>query len=156
MDSSTLHFLGTGNAFNADGRGSQSFVVRPVGRGPFLVDVGPTVVAAVERFGVDTSGLDRVFVTHLHGDHVAGWPFLLLRLAFIDRRDRPLEVVGPTGTKGCLEALMHHCYDDLADKLGFELSYRELPIARATDLVAGKTRFDVLPMDHHPTSVAYR
>ena len=34
MDGPGLHFLGTGNAFNADGRGSQSFVVRPVGRGP--------------------------------------------------------------------------------------------------------------------------
>jgi ribonuclease BN (tRNA processing enzyme) len=118
--------------------------------------VGPTALAAVERFGVDTSPLERLFVTHLHGDHVAGWPFLLLRLAFVDRRERPLEVVGPAGVRECLDGLMRHCYDDLAGELGFEVRYRELPVCRSEGLVAGGTAFDVWPMEHHPTSLGYR
>ena len=76
-----IHFLGTGNAFNADGRATTAFLVQPAAAAPFLIDCGPNLMSSLIRFGLDFRGLDRLFLTHFHGDHVAGWPFLLLHLA---------------------------------------------------------------------------
>lgn len=158
MATSQLQFLGTGTAFHTDGRGSQCILVRPASASPYLVDLGPTAMAAVMRYGVATDALERVFITHLHGDHLAGWPFLLLHLNFIDRRTHPLEVHGPPGLRECLGGLMALCYPDVIEdpKLAFEVRYHELPVAEAEGLTAGDTTFDVRPMDHHPTSIAYR
>ena len=159
MDRPHLRFLGTGTAFHADGRGSQCFLVEADPPAPFfLVDRGPTAMAAVMRMGVELDRLDRLFITHLHGDHVAGWPFLLLHLNFIERRSRPLDVHGPQGVRGCLEGLMLLCYRDIVDgtKLGFEIRYHELPVTTRSGLDGGGLAFDVLPMDHHPSSIGYR
>jgi len=158
MESPHIQFLGTGTAFHNDGRGAQSLLFQPSRQAPFLVDLGPTAMAAAGRFGVETSGLDRLFVTHLHGDHTAGWPFLLLRMALVDRRTRPFEIHGPAGVRECLEGLMRHCYGDVVDgnKIQFEILYRELAVGEAAGLEAGDLRFDVVPMEHHPSSLAYR
>lgn len=153
-----IQFLGTGNAFNTDGRRSQAILVERSGGGPFLVDVGPTTTAAMEELDVDADTLDRVFITHLHGDHTAGWPFLLLTLVYTKKRTRPLDVYGPEGTRRTLETLATTCYGDVfgGDRKTFEIRYHEIPVAEAVDCRAGKDlRFDVLPMDHHPSSIAY-
>lgn len=158
MATSQLQFLGTGTAFHTDGRGSQCILVHPASASPYLVDLGPTAMAAMMRYGVVTDTVERVFITHLHGDHFAGWPFLLLHMNFIDRRRRPLEVYGPPGVRECLGGLMALCYPDIIEdpKLGFELRYNEVPVEDVQGLTAGDTRFDVVPMDHHPSSIAYR
>lgn len=158
MNRPHLQFLGTGTAFHEDGRGSQCLLVRPPSGPCYLVDLGPTALAAAARFGVATDRLDRLFVTHLHGDHVAGWPFLLLHLRFIDRRSRPFEVYGPEGVRECLERLLRSCYAELAQPsaLGFEVRYHELPVADRQGARAGDSCFDTVPMDHHPSSIGYR
>jgi ribonuclease BN (tRNA processing enzyme) len=150
MVASQLHFLGTGTAFHTDGRSSQCLLARPASSPPFLVDLGPTAMAAMMRWQVATDELERLFVTHLHGDHVAGWPFLLLHLEFLDRRTRPFEVYGPRGVRACLEGLMSLCYPDVLEGpgLGFEVRYHEVAVASASGLKVGETSFDVEPMDH--------
>ncbi len=159
MDRPQLQFLGTGTAFHTDGRGSQCILVQPPPPAPpFLVDLGPTAMAAVMRMGIHLDRLDRLFITHLHGDHVAGWPFLLLHLNFIERRSRALDVHGPQGVRECLEGLMRLCYRDIVEGtgLGFEIRYHELAVTTGSGLEAGAASFDVLPMDHHPSSIGYR
>lgn len=159
MESLRVVFLGSGNAFNSDGRGSPSVWVAPPGGSPFLLDLGPTAVCAMERFRLAPGAVGAVFFTHLHGDHVAGWPFLLLHDRFIARRTAPLRVVGPSGTRAQLEALVLGTYPDIVggDRLGFPVEIREVPIRRAEGLEGPEgLRFDVLPLDHHETSVGYR
>ena len=70
----------------------------------YLVDFGPGVVrraaAAYQKgitaFGDRVSGLRTVFLTHLHADHTAGYPDLILT-TWIMGRKWPLEVYGPKG-----------------------------------------------------------
>lgn len=152
-------FLGTGTAFHSDGRGSQAILVEDGSVGSFLVDVGPTAMSALTRHGVDYARIDRLFVTHLHGDHIAGWPFLVLNLALEKRRSRPFEVWGPVGVEECLEGLVRLCFGEIVPegKRGFEVRYHELAIRERSGIDAGGgLGFDVLPMHHHPTSLAYR
>lgn len=154
-----LVFLGTGNAFNTDGRHSPALWVEPRERSPFLVDIGPTTLAAIERSRLQPSAIDRVFLTHLHGDHTAGWPFLALHATFVDRRKRPIEVVGPIGTKEQLARLAAGSYPELLDpsKAPFEVRVRELPVARAQGVqLEADLRFDVIPLEHHASSIGYR
>lgn len=157
MDGSEIQFLGTGTAYNQDGRGCQSILIRPSAAGEFLVDVGPTALAAIEGQRVSTERLDRLFVTHLHGDHVGGWPFLVLRMALMEPRSRPFEVIGPEGCREALEGLLRHtAYDDLVSGK-FEIAYRELAVEPANDLaIDDGLSVDVFPMEHHPSSIAYR
>ena len=157
MTQGSITFLGTGTAFHTGGRGSQSLFVRPPEGSPFLVDVAPTSIAAAQRHGADLAAIDRLFLTHLHGDHVAGWPFLFLHFLFVHARTRPFDVYGPVGSRRTLEGLVELCYAELADRARFALRYHELPVVEAADVEAGDAvRLDTLPMRHHPSSIGLR
>ena len=55
--------------------------------GACLIDCGATAMVAMRRFGVDPGDVDTIFLSHLHGDHFAGLPFLLLEAHFVSHRD---------------------------------------------------------------------
>ena len=92
-----VRFLGTGDAFGSGGRFQTCIYVEAAG-GRFLVDCGASSLVAMRRFGVDPLDVDTVLLTHLHGDHFAGVPFLILDAQF-KRRTRPLTVAGPPGVE---------------------------------------------------------
>jgi len=46
----------------------------------------------------------KIFISHMHGDHVLGLPGLLQTMALLDR-ERKLEVYGPSGIKRFIEAI---------------------------------------------------
>ena len=155
----TLQFLGTGNAFSSDGRLQQALWVQTDSRSAFLVDAGATVLTAMQRYGVRAADLEAVYLTHLHGDHIAGWPFLMLQYLFVTQLPKTLEVCGPTGTERCLNSLLDLCYGELREEHPdrLPLSFRELPVAPRRSIDGhGGVRFDVEPVDHHPTSIGYR
>jgi ribonuclease BN (tRNA processing enzyme) len=91
-----VRFLGSGDAFGSGGRFQACLAVR-AGPDLVLVDCGASSLVAMRRFGVDPSAVDGVVLSHLHGDHFGGLPFLVLAGQF-SRRSRPLVVAGPTGT----------------------------------------------------------
>lgn len=156
MSGSRVHFIGTGNAFNHDGRGNQSIWIDPGGAEPFLVDVGPTTASGMELQTLNPARLSALFITHLHGDHTAGWPFLLLRLTLLEARSAPLDVVGPPGTQAHLEDLARLCYGELLSDPPFPIRFRELPVEAADGIEWAGRLLDTLPMQHHPTSIGYR
>jgi ribonuclease BN (tRNA processing enzyme) len=61
-----------------------------------LVDCGATSLVGLKRLGLDPLSIDAVVVSHLHGDHFGGLPFLVLDQQFA-RRERDLVVAGPPG-----------------------------------------------------------
>src|SRR3974390_307635 len=91
-----FRFIGSGDAFGSGGRFNTCFLVS--GPGCLLVIVcGAPSLVALKRAAVDPASIDAVVVSHLHGDHFGGLPFLLLDGQF-SRRTRPLTVAGPPGT----------------------------------------------------------
>jgi ribonuclease BN (tRNA processing enzyme) len=109
------------------------------------------------RFDVDWRRIDRLFVTHLHGDHIAGWPFLLLNMVVQDRRTRPFDVYGPVGTKAALEGLVDICFRDAIERQSFDVRYNELPLVKQEGTPGRQgMQFDLLPMEHHASSLGYR
>lgn len=105
MENVQLQFLGSGDAFGSGGR-LQSCLLVNAGELCFLVDCGATAVIAMRRYGVDPNGVRTVVLTHLHGDHFAGIPFLVLDAQLVSRRTGPLTVAGPKGTAQRVTDLM--------------------------------------------------
>ena len=101
----TVTFAGSGDAFGSGGRYQACIHVRAPGAGPVLLDCGATSLAALKRLGLDPGEIAAVFLSHLHGDHFGGLPFLILDGQF-SRRTEPLAIVGPPGTAGRLTEAM--------------------------------------------------
>jgi ribonuclease BN (tRNA processing enzyme) len=97
VESIQILFLGTGDAFGSGGR-LQSCIHVETQESRFLVDCGASALIGMKRFGVDPSLVDLILLSHLHGDHFAGIPFLILDGQF-SRRTRPLQIVGPPGVE---------------------------------------------------------
>lgn len=93
-----LTFAGSGDAFGSGGRFQACFHLRPSGTAPVLLDCGATSLVALRQQGLDPHALSAVFVSHLHGDHFGGLPFLIIDRQFSPRKD-PLVVAGPPGTR---------------------------------------------------------
>jgi ribonuclease BN (tRNA processing enzyme) len=53
----------------------------------------------MKRWGIAPTLVDSILVTHLHGDHFGGIPFLLLEAQLVSKRTRPLSVAGPPGLR---------------------------------------------------------
>lgn len=70
-----------------------------------LVDCGATSLVALKAQGLDPKAVDAVVVTHLHGDHFGGLPFLILDGQF-SGRSAPLHVAGPPGIRARLAETM--------------------------------------------------
>lgn len=100
-----LRVLGCGDAFGSGGRFNTCFHVEATDT-RFLIDCGASSLVAMRRFGVDPNGIETVFLTHLHGDHFGGLPFLILDAQLISRRTSPLTIAGPPGLRERLPALM--------------------------------------------------
>lgn len=113
--------LGTGTP-NADPDRSGPSVAIVVNEIPYIIDFGPGVVrraAAAYRAGVeglDVRKLKRAFVTHLHSDHTAGYPDLLLT-PWVEGRDEPLEVYGPVGIRDMTEHILAAYRQDIHMRL---------------------------------------
>jgi ribonuclease BN (tRNA processing enzyme) len=90
-----VRFLGSGDAFGSGGR-LQTCILLESGGFHCLVDCGASSLIALKRAAVDPSDIETILVTHLHGDHFGGIPFLILDGQF-SRRSRRLLMVGPPG-----------------------------------------------------------
>ena len=90
-----LRFVGCGDALGSGGRFNTCFHVTG-DRVNFLIDCGASSLPALKRLGIARGAIDLVLITHFHGDHFAGLPFLLLDAQFT-RRSRPLVIAGPQG-----------------------------------------------------------
>src|SRR5262245_55139640 len=107
----TLTCLGTSDAFGSVGRHCAGYLV-DTAAGRLLVDAGPSVLTALKSLGETTDTIDGIVLSHLHGDHFGGVPFLLLGYAYDLPRQRPLVIVGPPGTEPRVFELFRALYAD--------------------------------------------
>lgn len=113
-----LVLLGTGTPQpDPDRSGSATAIV--VNGKAYLVDFGPGVVrrAAAAKLDkgvaeLDPASITTVFVTHLHSDHTAGYPDLILT-PWTMGRNRPLDVYGPTGLKKMTDLILAAYSEDI-------------------------------------------
>ena len=162
--------LGTGNPGpDPDRSGPATAIV--VNGTAYLVDFGPGVVrrasAAFLKKGIEAlepTKLRVVFVTHLHSDHTAGYPDLILTPWTVGRRV-PLEVYGPTGLKAMTANILEAYRVDFETRTNPDGNQRAFPEGRAVnahEITAGVVYRDsnvtvtAFPTKHAMESYGYR
>jgi ribonuclease BN (tRNA processing enzyme) len=139
-----LLFVGAGDAFGSGGQLQTCFCLS--GRGSrVLIDCGATALVGLKRANIDPNEVEAVIVTHLHGDHFGGIPFLVLDGQF-RHRERDLLVAGPSGTAERLRAAMEMLFPGSPGiERRFRLEVVELRPGEATDVgPATSTAFEVV------------
>lgn len=116
-----LLFLGSGNAFGAEGRAFSSFLLND----RYLFDCGPTLLQQLQKANVPANQIDVVFISHFHADHFFGLPFLFLHGRY-GGRTTDITIVGPPGIQRWTEGLIAHGYPNLLKEAPFGLRYVEV------------------------------
>src|SRR4051794_17233853 len=73
----TVRFVGSGDSFGSGGR-FQTCILLDGARSRVAVDFGTSSLIALAQQGIEPNSIDAVLLTHLHGDHCGGVPFLLI------------------------------------------------------------------------------
>ncbi len=100
-----INFLGTGDAFGHGAR-LQPCILVEAKDCAFLMDCGATAMVSMNRSGVNPNAIDLILISHLHGDHFGGIPFYILDAQLHSKRQTPLVVAGPPGTRRRLNAAL--------------------------------------------------
>jgi ribonuclease BN (tRNA processing enzyme) len=151
-----LRFVGCGDAFGSGGRGNTCFHVTG-SKVNFLIDCGASALPAMKRLDIVRDDIELILITHFHGDHFAGLPFLLLDAQF-SRRSRPLVIAGPAGLENRLTQAMEALFENSSrTKRKFELTMIELgPEETRTFGAVRVTPFSVVHGESGGPFLAYR
>ena len=93
-------FLGTSGSVPTLKRSLPSVVVQ-CPREQWMFDCGEDIQRQMMQAKVSFHKKMKVFITHLHGDHVLGLPGVLQTMALMDRKE-PVQIYGPVGIKDFL------------------------------------------------------
>ena len=102
----SLTTLGTASARPVANKYPSAHVLKIHGR-LFLIDCGEGAQLQLSRYGFSHVKIDRIFISHLHGDHLFGFFGLVSTMALMGRT-APLYVYAPTGFAGILAFFMEH------------------------------------------------
>lgn len=102
----TVTMLGTGDAFASGGRAQAGYLIEYGGK-RILLEAGPGIMPELKRHHIPAESLDLIIISHLHGDHFAGMPFLFLEYMWESPRKRPIIVAGPKNLEQRTVSLMH-------------------------------------------------
>ena len=89
-------FLGTGGSWPSKDRNVSAVAVR-IGRDVLLFDCGEGTQRQLMSSNVSFMKINRILISHFHGDHFLGLPGLIQSMSFNNRKN-PLEIYGPHGT----------------------------------------------------------
>jgi ribonuclease Z len=160
----TLLGTGVGPPVRLDQYGASTLV--EAGGTRLLFDCGRGATIRLVQAGIPTGSISRVFLTHLHSDHVLQLPDLLLTgwigPGGVPGRTVPLEVWGPDGTRDMMRALETafaydiHMRRDVDEKLPAEgIRVRSHDIKEGVVLDEDGVKVTAFLVDHGPVVPAF-
>jgi len=128
-----------------------------------LIDCGATALVGMDRHGINPDSIDAILLSHLHGDHFGGIPFLVVEALAGSRargerpRTRPLLIAGPPETEErvrlAMEVFGYAAYHERAVAAGL-LELIVLEPGRRT--AVGPVEATAFPVVHTPEATALR
>jgi len=140
-------FLGTGGSIPTPKRGLSAIAIRRKAE-LLLFDCGEGTQRQMIQAGVGFHRKAKIFVTHMHGDHVLGLPGLLQTMSLLGRTKK-LEIYGPQGIKAFVEAM--------SETVRFSLTFPVQVSEVEAGLVCEEKEYEVYAAqsDHIDHSLAY-
>lgn len=147
-----LVFLGTSAAIPTVRRNVTSVCVQMESES-LLVDVGEGTQMQILRAGVRRGRIDRILITHLHGDHFFGLIGLLTSYQ-LGKREEPLQLLGPPGLDAYITFMKRLCQTDFT----YPLTITELPGITEPVPVLETAEYTVVaaPLKHRLYTLGYR
>lgn len=154
--------LGTGSPPPAMNRFGPSILIE-AGQQKFLFDAGRGALQRLTQLKVRWRDVHGVFFTHLHSDHVVGFPDLWLTgwLTPAPGRDVPLRVWGPRGTAKMMSHLEQAYEYDIRIRLYDDRAHPEGVVILAEDIKEGVVyeqegiKITAFEVDHTPVKPAF-
>jgi ribonuclease BN (tRNA processing enzyme) len=147
-----LRCIGSGDAFGSGGRLNSCFYLK-TSFSQMLLDCGSSSLIGMQRCGVVAADIDTVIISHLHGDHFGGIPYLLLEGKYVSQRTKPLTLIGPKGLQQRVEAVSKALYPGIMGKNDFPVEYRELDPKKS--LQFNSTHIECFQVKHGSSQHAY-
>lgn len=135
-----VRFLGTSSAVPTDSRGLPSILVKTYGDS-LLLDCGEGTQRQMILAKENLMKVDKVVITHLHGDHFFGLMPMIQTLGILRRRSELL-VMGPRDLNSILEKIE----EIMGSKPQFKIEFKEIEVGRLIEL--GKFLLEFFPVDH--------
>ena len=146
MNDIIIKFLGTGNAVPTELRNHTSILLS-WGSENILFDCGEGTQRQFKIARISPHKLNRIFITHWHGDHILGLPGLLQTLAMTEYK-KTLHIYGPRGTRNHMSEI-----SNLIKEVKIPLEIHEIEsgkIIETKDFI-----IEGLPVNHGTPSLAY-
>ena len=153
--------LGTqgGPTFNAQRLGISTLVL--AGSQRLLFDAGRGTTTGMARVGINPADVTKVFLTHLHSDHIISLPELIV-IPWAQGRSVPLYVWGPRGTRSMMQKFQEglafdiHVRRDVDEKLPAEgARVVSTDITEGVVYESGGVTVTAFLVDHSPVKPAY-
>ncbi|KRN45327.1 ribonuclease Z [Limosilactobacillus ingluviei] len=147
-----IEFLGTGAGSPSKQRNVSSLALKLLEerKAIWLFDVGEATQHQILRTTIRPRKIEKIFITHLHGDHIFGLPGLLSSRSF-QGGDEPLTIYGPKGIKEYVQVALRVSESRLSYPLKFvELTDDGEIFRDATFTVSAKR------LDHKIACFGYR
>lgn len=126
----SVRFVGSGDSFGSGGRFQTCILIDAPGR-RFAIDFGASSLIALKQQGIEHNSIDAVLLTHLHGDHCAGVPFMLMDAMLAAKRTRPLTIAGPQDTRVRMQQIGEALFPGMHTMVPkFPLEYIEMEMCK--------------------------
>jgi ribonuclease BN (tRNA processing enzyme) len=150
----TLEIVGCGDAFGSGGRFQSCYLLRSSG-GLTLVDCGASAPIALQQRQIAPSEITAIVLTHLHGDHFGGVPFLLLDAAYNRKRTTPLVVAGPPGTEARIFDTLDLLFPGTSSRVRDQVPMKFVQVVPLAATHVGRVEVMPFPVTHPSGAPSY-
>jgi len=159
-----ITLLGTGSPIPDPNRAGPATLIQ-AGEENYLVDAGRGVLMRLAAAGCGANMLNGVLITHLHSDHITDLNDVITTSwvgSFSEQK--PLQIVGPLGTKEAVDRLLHFLTPDIGYRIAHHADLNNPPAINVIEIesgvveLEGKVKISVQPSDHRPVdpTIAFR
>lgn len=142
--------LGSNSALPAAGRHPTAQILN-VHDQLYLIDCGEGTQIQMNRYKIKRGGIDHIFISHLHGDHVLGLLPLINSFA-LNRRTRPMHIYGPNPIRRFIE----HQLECTHSKIPYPIHFHEFNEGYSGAVMENESMFvSAIPLDHRIPTMGY-
>jgi ribonuclease Z len=150
MDKAKITFLGTGSAIPTAKRNHSSILVQ-YKKDNLLFDCGEGTQRQFRKARLNPCKINKIFISHWHGDHILGLPGILQTLAFSDAT-MEITLYGPRGSKRKFQELVApYLNKEAKNSINIEVNEAK----EGTILATEEFEINATPTDHDCNGLTY-